>query len=52
LRRGIAAGRCPGCLVECETMRDIRRDRAGLASAAFRGFASECGRLLGVNPSS
>ncbi|MFA5868588.1 MAG: radical SAM protein [Candidatus Bathyarchaeia archaeon] len=52
LRRGIAAGRCPGCLVECETMRDIRRDRVGLASAAFRGFASECGRLLDVNPSS
>ncbi|MCX6648221.1 MAG: radical SAM protein [Candidatus Bathyarchaeota archaeon] len=52
MRRRIAAGRCPGCLVECEAMRDIRRDRLGLASAALTGIAYECGRLLGVNPSS
>jgi MoaA/NifB/PqqE/SkfB family radical SAM enzyme len=51
IRKEIDGGRCPGCLVECETMRDIRRDRVGLASAALSGLAYECGRLLGLSQS-
>lgn len=52
VRKRISEGCCPGCLVECETMRDIRRDRVGLATAVLRGLASECGNRLGVNQSS
>jgi len=50
MRRMVAGRRCPGCLVECETMRDISKDATGLALAALGGATYECGRLLGVNP--
>ncbi len=49
-RRMVAGGHCPRCLVECETMRDVRKDVTGLALASWEGLAYECGRLLGVNP--
>lgn len=35
-RRKVMSGHCPGCWVECEAFRDIRRDIRGLASAAVR----------------
>ena len=50
MRRMVAGRRCPGCLVECETMRDIRKDATGLMLAALGGVTYECGRLRGVNP--
>ncbi len=45
-RSEIAGGRCGGCLVECETMRDIRNDKLGTASALFTGLRYACGGLL------
>jgi MoaA/NifB/PqqE/SkfB family radical SAM enzyme len=38
MRKRIAKRRCPGCLIECEAMRDIRRDRGGLIVAALKGL--------------
>jgi MoaA/NifB/PqqE/SkfB family radical SAM enzyme len=38
MRKKVAEGHCPGCLVECEAMRDIRRDKGGLISAAAVGL--------------
>jgi len=38
IRNRIASGYCPGCLVECETMRDIRKDRVGLIAATLKGL--------------
>jgi len=37
-RRRIRKGLCPGCWVECETFRDIHRDRLGLLSTALRAL--------------
>jgi MoaA/NifB/PqqE/SkfB family radical SAM enzyme len=34
-RKKIEEGRCPGCWVECEAYRDIRRDRPGLVGTAL-----------------
>jgi MoaA/NifB/PqqE/SkfB family radical SAM enzyme len=36
-RQLIKDGHCPGCWVECEAMRDVRRDKIGLAKAVLRG---------------
>ncbi len=40
IRQRIKDGHCPGCWVECEAMREIRRDKIGLALAALRGSFS------------
>jgi len=37
-RQKIRNGGCPGCWVECEAFRDIRRDMVGLVSTAFRAL--------------
>lgn len=37
VRREIREGHCPRCWVECEAMREIRRDKIGLGAAALRG---------------
>ena len=34
----IATGRCPGCWVECETMREVRRDKLGLVLEYVRSL--------------
>jgi MoaA/NifB/PqqE/SkfB family radical SAM enzyme len=38
MRERIKSRRCPSCLVECETMRDIRNDKIGLIAAAVKGL--------------
>lgn len=45
-RRAIAEGRCGGCLVECETMRDIKKDRLGMVSAVLTGISYAWGGFL------
>ena len=37
-RRMAGRGECPGCWVECEAFRDIRRDAVGLALTAMRAI--------------
>ncbi len=39
-RRRIKEGECPGCWVECEAYRDIRRDLRGLMSAGLKALIS------------
>ena len=45
-RTKIKEGQCPGCWVECESYRDILRDRLGLVRTALRALANP--RSLGV----
>lgn len=46
-RLRIRKGLCPGCWVECETFRDIYRDRLGLASTLLRAILHPT--TLGIN---
>ena len=38
IREKMSNGRCPGCWVECETYREIHRDKKGLALPALRAL--------------
>ena len=40
IREQIRRGRCPGCWVECEAYRDIKRNRWGLAATALKGLVN------------
>jgi MoaA/NifB/PqqE/SkfB family radical SAM enzyme len=40
IRRRIRGGHCSGCWVECEAMREVRRDKIGLTLAALKASFS------------
>jgi MoaA/NifB/PqqE/SkfB family radical SAM enzyme len=40
IREQIRRGQCPGCWVECEAYRDIKRNRKGLAATALKGLVN------------
>jgi MoaA/NifB/PqqE/SkfB family radical SAM enzyme len=46
IRERISAGDCPGCWVECETYREIYRDRIGLGRTALNALIHP--RTLGI----
>ncbi|MBA7673464.1 hypothetical protein ES703_81662 [subsurface metagenome] len=47
IRKRISRGDCPGCWVECETYREIHRDRIGLGRTALRALIHP--KDLGLN---
>lgn len=51
-RLKVEAGTCPGCWVECETMREIVRDKPGLLGVGIAAALSGRKRGIGVSRSS